>query len=126
MAIVATMTRLNTEETDLKSAVKRREKSMQVLLLGDSIRMGYLPFVRDALADRADVVGPENNCETAETFWPILIAGSKLARGGSSISTAVCTTSRSTGGPASAKPRSTATATTYAASAPGCARRARS
>jgi len=36
---------------------------MRALLLGDSIRIGYLPFVRDALADLVDVVGPEDNCE---------------------------------------------------------------
>ncbi|MEI6150696.1 MAG: SGNH/GDSL hydrolase family protein [bacterium] len=42
---------------------------MRVLLLGDSIRMGcaagpgYQAFVREAVADLADVVGPEDNCE---------------------------------------------------------------
>lgn len=50
-------------ETSLKSALNRREQPMQALLLGDSIRMGYLLFVRDALADLMDVVGPEDNCE---------------------------------------------------------------
>ena len=33
----------------------------QVLLLGDSIRMGYEPLVRAALEDRADVSGPSEN-----------------------------------------------------------------
>ena len=33
-----------------------------VLLLGDSIRMGYCGFVREAMKDRADVYWPEGNC----------------------------------------------------------------
>ena len=41
---------------------------MNTLLLGNSIRMGYQPFVREALADPADVVGPEANCEDSGTF----------------------------------------------------------
>lgn len=47
----------------------RHDQSVRVLLLGDSIRMGYSagpgyePFVRAALAGRAEVVGPETNCE---------------------------------------------------------------
>lgn len=32
-----------------------------VLLLGDSRRMGYEPFVRQLLADKADVYGPADN-----------------------------------------------------------------
>lgn len=47
----------------------RHDQPVRVLLLGDSIRMGYSPgpgyepFVRAALAGRAEVVGPETNCE---------------------------------------------------------------
>jgi hypothetical protein len=63
METVTTTTRRNPDETSLKPAVKRRDQSIPILLLGDSIRMGYLPFVRDALADLADVVGPQDNCE---------------------------------------------------------------
>ena len=33
-----------------------------VLLLGDSIRMGYCGFVREAMQDRAEVFWPEGNC----------------------------------------------------------------
>jgi hypothetical protein len=46
-----------------KSELNQMEHPRRALLLGDSIRMGYLPFVRDALADLAEVVGPEDNCE---------------------------------------------------------------
>lgn len=35
----------------------------RVLLLGDSIRLGYQPIVAQLLRDRADVVGPEENCQ---------------------------------------------------------------
>ena len=38
-------------------------KKLKVLLLGDSIRMSYQPLVAEALAGRADVVGPEENCQ---------------------------------------------------------------
>ena len=34
----------------------------KVLLLGDSIRLSYQPKVADLLTDRAQVVGPEENC----------------------------------------------------------------
>ena len=33
-----------------------------VLLLGDSIRLNYMPYVFRKLADRAVVYGPEENC----------------------------------------------------------------
>lgn len=33
----------------------------QVMLLGDSLRMGYEPFVREILKGRAEVSGPEEN-----------------------------------------------------------------
>jgi len=34
----------------------------KVLLLGDSIRLGYCPYVREDLKDIAEVVFPEENC----------------------------------------------------------------
>lgn len=34
-----------------------------VLLLGDSIRMSYQPYVSELLAGRARVVGPDDNCQ---------------------------------------------------------------
>ncbi|MBC8040369.1 MAG: SGNH/GDSL hydrolase family protein [Opitutaceae bacterium] len=34
----------------------------QVVLVGDSIRLGYEPFVKAALQDVAEVWGPEQNC----------------------------------------------------------------
>ena len=37
----------------------------RLLLLGDSIRMSYQPFVIDLLKDRAHVVGPAENCQTS-------------------------------------------------------------
>lgn len=37
----------------------------KVVLLGDSIRMGYQPFVAQMLEGRAEVWGPEANCETS-------------------------------------------------------------
>ncbi|HUT23884.1 MAG TPA: SGNH/GDSL hydrolase family protein [Sumerlaeia bacterium] len=39
-----------------------KEKT-KVLLLGDSIRMSYQPRVTEILAGRAEVVGPEENCQ---------------------------------------------------------------
>ncbi|WP_257968099.1 hypothetical protein [Peribacillus deserti] len=35
----------------------------KVLLLGDSIRMGYEPFVREALEGKAEVTAPEENAD---------------------------------------------------------------
>lgn len=37
----------------------------KILLLGDSIRMGYQPFVQDILKNEADVWGPAENCAYA-------------------------------------------------------------
>lgn len=34
----------------------------KVVLIGDSIRMGYEPFVREGLAGVAEVLGPAENC----------------------------------------------------------------
>jgi hypothetical protein len=42
----------------------------RVLLLGDSIRMSYQPLVKAALTNRAEVVGPQDNCRFAKyTLW---------------------------------------------------------
>lgn len=41
---------------------KGDEKLPNVLLLGDSIRLGYGPFVRDQLKGKANVYQPEDNC----------------------------------------------------------------
>jgi lysophospholipase L1-like esterase len=41
---------------------KMRKK---ILLLGDSIRMGYQPYVQDLLRDEAEVWGPDENCAYA-------------------------------------------------------------
>ncbi len=42
----------------------------KVLLLGDSIRMGYQPLVKDLLDGKAEVWGPEDNCRFAHyTLW---------------------------------------------------------
>ena len=38
----------------------------KILLIGDSIRMGYDKYVKEALADVADVYYPEENCRFAE------------------------------------------------------------
>jgi len=35
---------------------------MKVVLIGDSIRMGYAPLVKEKLAGKADVWGPGENC----------------------------------------------------------------
>ncbi len=42
----------------------------KVLLLGDSIRIAYMPLVQTRLAGIAEVVGPEDNCRFAKyTLW---------------------------------------------------------
>ena len=38
----------------------------KIVLLGDSIRMGYDKYVKEALADVAEVYYPEENCRFAE------------------------------------------------------------
>ncbi|WP_123040331.1 SGNH/GDSL hydrolase family protein [Cohnella candidum] len=44
----------------------------RVLLLGDSIRLGYEPFVREGLAGLAEVVAPEENGRFAKhTLWGV-------------------------------------------------------
>ena len=44
----------------------------QILLLGDSIRMGYCKYVRAALDGACDVVFPEENCRFAAYFYRYL------------------------------------------------------
>jgi lysophospholipase L1-like esterase len=39
-----------------------------VILLGDSIRMGYQPYVRQELGDTFDVSGPAENCATSRNL----------------------------------------------------------
>ena len=44
----------------------------KVYLIGDSIRMGYAPFVRAALKDRAEVYWPPENCRfAAYTYYAL-------------------------------------------------------
>ena len=44
----------------------------RVLLLGDSIRLGYQPLVAEALRGEAEVVGPEDNGRFAKyTLWGV-------------------------------------------------------
>lgn len=38
----------------------------QVLLLGDSIRLGYCPYVKDLLKDQAEVIYPSGNCHSSQ------------------------------------------------------------
>ena len=38
----------------------------KIVLIGDSIRMGYDKYVKEALADVAEVYYPEENCRFAE------------------------------------------------------------
>ena len=42
---------------------------MKVVLIGDSIRMGYQPFVARKLEGRADVWGPPVNCR--HSLWAL-------------------------------------------------------
>lgn len=42
----------------------------KILLLGDSIRLGYQPAVTELLEGKAEVYGPEDNCRfTMYTLW---------------------------------------------------------
>ena len=40
----------------------------QVLLLGDSIRMGYCEYVKEALKEKAEVVYPAENCRSSQNI----------------------------------------------------------
>ncbi len=42
-----------------------KSRIKKVFLIGDSIRIGYQPFVEKNLKDIADVLSPEKNCETS-------------------------------------------------------------
>ena len=50
----------------------------QVLLIGDSIRMGYCEAVKEALKDRAEVIFPSENCMSSQYILMRLIYWSKL------------------------------------------------
>lgn len=50
----------------------------QVLLIGDSIRMGYCEKVKEALAGRAEVIFPTENCMSSQYILTRLIYWSKL------------------------------------------------
>jgi lysophospholipase L1-like esterase len=53
----------------------------KVLLLGDSIRMGYEPLVREALAGQAEVVAPAENGRFAKyTLWGVNVWMKELGR----------------------------------------------
>ena len=42
----------------------------KILMLGDSIRKKYQPFVREKLLETAEVVGPDDNCRFSKyTLW---------------------------------------------------------
>jgi lysophospholipase L1-like esterase len=44
----------------------------KLLLLGDSIREGYQPFVKEGLAGKMEVVAPPENCRFAKyTLWGV-------------------------------------------------------
>tara|TARA_B100001013_G_C24533767_1_gene411841 strand:+ start:244 stop:813 length:570 start_codon:yes stop_codon:yes gene_type:complete len=42
---------------------------MKVVLIGDSIRMGYMPFVTRKLEGKAEVWGPDQNCR--HSLWAL-------------------------------------------------------
>lgn len=44
----------------------------RILLIGDSIRLNYQSYVKDGLANEAEVVAPEENCQYAKyTLWGV-------------------------------------------------------
>ena len=45
----------------------------RVMLLGDSIRLGYQQTVKERLAERALVTGPEANCGSSEKLWGMVM-----------------------------------------------------
>ena len=47
---------------DKRETMKKTPSRKSILLLGDSIRIGYCGFVREAMQDRADIFWPEGNC----------------------------------------------------------------
>ena len=43
---------------------------LKIMLIGDSIRLGYQPRLTDLVKDKAVVMGPEENCRfSAHTLW---------------------------------------------------------
>lgn len=52
----------------------------QVLLIGDSIRMGYCEAVKEALKEQAEVIFPSENCMSSQHIMTRLIYWSKLCR----------------------------------------------
>jgi acyl-CoA thioesterase-1 len=52
------------KKSDRKFPKDQLLKMKQVLLIGDSISMGYLPFVQNLLEGKANVQRPDANCES--------------------------------------------------------------
>lgn len=50
----------------------------QILLIGDSIRMGYCEYVKDLLKDRAEVIYPSENCRSSQNIIINLLNWSHL------------------------------------------------
>ena len=51
----------------------------KILLIGDSIRMGYCGFVKELLADTAEVFFPEDNCKFSQNVFVHLTGWKDLA-----------------------------------------------
>ena len=58
LLLVCSLPRVSTAETPQKAATRPR-----VLILGDSISIGYTPVVRQQLSGQADVFRPRENCQ---------------------------------------------------------------
>ena len=71
------------EDGALKGVAKNQNKK-QVLLIGDSIRMGYCEVVKEKLLDVADVYFPDENCRSSQHIitslgiWQNLCDGEKI------------------------------------------------
>ena len=50
----------------------------QILLIGDSIRMGYCEYVKDLLKDCAEVIYPSENCRSSQNIIMNLLNWSHL------------------------------------------------
>ncbi len=50
----------------------------QILLIGDSIRMGYCEYVKDLLKDWAEVIYPSENCASSQNIMINLLNWSHL------------------------------------------------
>lgn len=55
-----------TEEGGFSVGTAQNENKKQVLLIGDSIRVGYCEFVKENLKDLADVYYPSENCRNTQ------------------------------------------------------------